>query len=376
MEPHLYTRSERPMSLNPLRDAVGQAGQRASRAESPFRAEADAALTAFRGLTQDLSAQVGRGDLTPKVAREQAAEVADRLRESLLMQSEGYSAVPRPFLDRLIEASNARKRARETMGLEGLQRETNRLLRQGLIEQQLATRAAEFEGRAFVRPVHGGPPAPTLPSLLAFHETAAQAGDESAQEWARRQLEGFRGRVADPEDRHKIDRACDRPDLVNPRIVATYVDSMQGRDAAELETFVAHALEGRDASACAAAFVLARQAPEGLALRWVRSALNGLGEFPDAALASLRAWEAEARRGEADAARAQADYAAEVARAEARFPDLEAPSAAELGRRARVEAKPVAAPGEPIGLALNRRGQDPDEFQGQGLRPPASAELG
>lgn len=353
------------MSLNPLRAAIGQAGLNASRADSPFQAEANAALTAFRAHARDLSQQVGRGDLTPKVARERAAEAAGRVRDGLLKSSESYSAVPRPFLDRLIEASNARKRARENMGLEGLQRETNRLLRQGLIEQQLNTRAAEFEGRAFTRPVHGGPPVPSLPGLLALHETAVQAGDESAQEWARRQLEGFRNRAANPEDQRQIDRACDRPDLVNPRIVATYVESLQGRDVAELETFVAHALEGRDASACTAAFLLARQAPEGLALRWVRSTLNGLGEFPDAALAGLRSWEADARREEAEAARVHAEYAGEVAHAEARFADLEAPTKADLGRQARMAATPAAAPGQPIGLALDRRGLNPDEFQAQ-----------
>jgi hypothetical protein len=353
------------MSLNPFRDALGQAGVRAFHADSPFKAEADAALDAFRAQTEDLRKQVARGDATPKVARQRAGEVADRLRANLLKRSDGYSAIPRPFLDRLIEASNARKRARETMGLEGLQRETNRLLREGLVEQQLTTRAGEFEGRAFTRSVRGGPPAPTLPDLLAFHESAVQAGDEPAQEWARRQLEGFRTRVADPEDQARIDRACDRPDRVNPRIVASYVESMQERDPADLETFVAHALEGRDASACTAAFLLARQAPEGLSLRWVRSTLNGLGEFPDAALASLRTWEVDSRREESDAARAHADYAGEVARAEARLPDLTTPSAADLDRLERLEALPVAAPGEPIGLAMDRRGLDPEEYQSQ-----------
>ncbi len=350
------------MALNPLRDALGQSGLRASRNESPFKVEADAALAAYHTIGRELKRRVELGDITPKVAREQAAEASDRLREDLLKRSEGFSAAPRAFADRLIEASNARKRAREHMSLEGLQRETNRLLRDGLLEQQLTTRAAEFEGRAFVRPVSGGTPSPTLPSLLAFHESAVNAGDDTAREWGRRQLEAIRPRLVNTEDLGKLDRACDRPDQVNPRIVSTYVDAMQGRDAADLETFVAHSIEGRDANACMAAFLLARQAPEGLALRWVRSTLNGLNEFPDAALASLRAWEAEARREEADAARAHAEFAAEIARAEARYPGMEAPTPTELDQRSRMLAKPLAATGEALGLAGQRRGLTPEEF--------------
>src|SRR6185437_10047896 len=133
---------------------------------------------------------------------------------------------PRIFLDRLVEVGNARKRARERQSTEGLQRETNRLLRQTLIEQQLQSRAAEFEGRTFVRPAHGGVPVPTLDALLSFHEMAGNAGDEAAMEWARRQLEGFRTRVVEPQDQRRIDLACDRPDLVNPRLVETYVESL------------------------------------------------------------------------------------------------------------------------------------------------------
>jgi hypothetical protein len=351
------------MALNVLRDALGRAGLRAYHQDSPFKDEADAALGGFRAVREELEKQVKRGNLTPKVAREKAAEAAGRLRDDLTRRSEGYSPVPRAFLDRLIEASDARKRARDNLSIEGLQRETNRLLRQSLIEQQLLNRAGEFEGRAFVRPIHGGQPAPTLDRLLEFHETASHAGDEAAREWARRQLEGFRSRVVDPEDHRRIDLACERPDRVNPRIVGRYIEAMQGRDAVELETLAAQAIASRDANACTAAFLLARQEPGGPSVRWVRSVLSGLGEFPEASLETLRAFEADARRAEADAARAQAEYALALAEAEARFPGLEAPSAADVERHARVQSKPLAAPHEPIGLAFQRRGLTPEEFE-------------
>jgi hypothetical protein len=349
------------MSLNPLRGGLVRSGLEAFSKETPFRAEADAALAGFRAARADLERQVRRGDLTPKVARERAAAAAQALREGLARKAESYSPIPRAFLDRLVEADAARKRSRENQSLEGLQRETIRLMRQMLLEQQLVNRVAEFEGRAFVRSIHGGVPAPTLDSLLDFHTQAARAGDDAAAEWARRQLEAMRPRVLSDDDRHKIDLACDRPDRVNPRLVARYAEALRDRSAEEREQFVAQAVGSRDASACAAAFVLAREAPEGGSARWVRAVLEGLKDFPDATLSTLREWEADARRAEADAARSAAEYASALAEADARIPGLVAPTEAELRRQAGLDARPLARPDEPIGLGLARRGWRPDD---------------
>ena len=98
------------MALNPLRDTLGLAGWSASQHDSSFKPEADAALARFQALRDDLERQVRRGDLTVKIAREQAAAAAARLKADLAAKAEGYSPVPRVFLDRLVEASNARSR--------------------------------------------------------------------------------------------------------------------------------------------------------------------------------------------------------------------------------------------------------------------------
>ena len=179
------------MSLNPFREALGQAGLSAFQHEKSFKPNADAALANFQSLRDELERQVRRGDLTLKVAREKATVAASQLKETLTRQAAGYSPVPRVFLDRLVEASNARKRALDHLSLEGLQRETNRLLRMTLIEQQLQTRIREFEGRTYTRAMPGGMTAPSLDSLLSFHYTASQAGDDAAVEWGRRQLEAI-----------------------------------------------------------------------------------------------------------------------------------------------------------------------------------------
>lgn len=213
------------MSLNPLRDALSQAGLAAARHDSPFAAESDAALATFRAVRTNLERQVRRGEVTPKAARQSAAEAAAKVRRDLLPRAEGFSPVPPVFLERLVKAADARKASRERGSLESLQRETNRLLRHALIESQLAGRTAEFEARAFVRSMTGGPASPTLDSLLRFSREAEDGGDEAAQEWGRRQLEAFRPRVPGTEDQARIDSACDRPERLNPRIVVRYVEA-------------------------------------------------------------------------------------------------------------------------------------------------------
>jgi hypothetical protein len=350
------------VALNPLRDALSHLGRNASQLETPFKAEAQILFSTFQSHRADLERKVRHGDLTPKIAREQAAQAAADLKRTLRERAEGYSSVPKVFLNRLVEASEALARARRSQSMEELQRDTNRLLRDVLIEQQLQNRVVEFEGKTFLRPMHGGPATPTLDSLLAFHRQVDQAGDEAAKEWARRQLEGMRPKVVEPEDQRRIDLACDRPDRLNPRIVERYVEVMEAAPVEALESFVAESLADRDANACAAAFVLARQAPGGTSVRWVRQVLEGLNQFPETSLQALRTWEAEARREDADAAIAHADYTATLAETEARFPGLEAPSASEVERLARFHARPLADPPTPIGLGLQRRGMSTDEF--------------
>jgi hypothetical protein len=352
---------ENNMALNPLRDELTRAGLRAFGQSSGFQAETGAALDRFRALRRELEMAVRKGDMTPKVARERAAAAARDLANDLRARSRSHASVPRVFRDRLRKAAEDRKVAREAQSLEGLQRETNRLLRQVLIEQQIAQRAAEFEGRAFVKATPTSQPLPTLDGLLAFHAWSTQAGDEAAREWARRQLETMRAIVFNPEDHRRIDLACDRPDQVNPRLIATYVEAMKDQPADQLEAFVAHAVAERDANACIAAFSLAREAPEGAYAAWVRKVLDGLREFPDVALNALCVLEADAQASDQEAALAHAEQAAATAEAEARLAGLAAPTAADLARDSRVDRLPVAGPDEPIGLALTRRWPSPKE---------------
>jgi hypothetical protein len=351
--------------LNPIRQNLEKLGRAAAARPTSFQAEVDAALKAFRAQRASLERQVRRGDLTPKVARAQAGELVAQMTASLEPRARQYSSIPRIYLDRLVETAEARSRAKKTASIDALLRETNRLLRDSLIEQQIASRSLEFESRAFVRPMTGGSPAPTLDGMFSFLENARLAGDEAAQEWARRQLEALRARgpMIDPDLSRRLDAATDRPDQVNPKTVSRYLEALEDQGVEARERFVAEALQTRDANACCAAFLMARDVPEGTAVRWVRAILDGVGEFPDAAIEALRTWEVAQRQAEQEAARSQLEYAAAVAQAEAKLADLVAPSESELRHRSDLLAKPIAQPGEAIGLTLERRGRLPEDAE-------------
>lgn len=205
------------------------------------------------------------------------------------------------FLNRTIDTINQRARSRESVSLEGLQRETNRLLRQLVIEQQIQGREREFEARTFnKRP-------PSCPSnlgrLFAFHDSATNAGDDAAREWARRKLVERQADAPDIETYRRIGEACARPDVFDRRLADRYVSAMedQGNDA--LERFLAEAVASKDVNACVAAFLLAHGSEEGTRSRWVRLVLNAMTDFPDAALRAMRGIGAELVAQEEGAAR-------------------------------------------------------------------------
>lgn len=342
---------------------------------SGFQSETARALDLFRALRSSLEGQVRNGLMTPRVARQQARAAAKALADDLRGRSGEFSTVSRIFPDRLSRAAADRASSRESLPMESLLRETNKLLRDMVNEQRLAQRTPEFEARAYVRPTTpGGQPVATTASLLEFHNWATQAGDEPAREWARRQLEKLRPLVVSPDDHRRIDLACDRPDRVNPRLVGAYVEAMKGQPTDELEAFVEHAIAERDANACVSAYLIARETPDPADHRWVRSLLDGLAQFPDAALNTVREIEADASREDQRAALEQAEQAIAQAENEARLDGLSAPTDADLARLDRLHRTPAAAADEPIGLSPVRRGMTPDEFNAS--QRPVAPEAG
>jgi hypothetical protein len=360
------------MALNPLRDVLTRSGLEASRFTTPFQAQAQDRLTAYRAARSRLEQEVRRGELTVRVARTRARAEAGALERDLLSLADTFSSRPPALRERLAEVRRARLAAAAAASLESLQRETNRLLRESLLEQQVINRSHEFEGQAYTRPLSGGTAVPTLESLLSFHARATAIEDAPAREWARRQLEAMRERYPDPEDQKRIDLASDRPERVNPSVVARYVDRLTDATEADLDRFAEEAVAAHDASACCAAFSLARSRSDlELEAPWVARLLRELDRFPEAAITTLWNWETEAREAETEAARAVARFAADQAASESELRGLIAPTEEDLERRARLAARPLASAAEPIGLTASRRGLDAVEFAALDRAPEA-----
>ncbi len=345
-----------------LRATLGPRGLRTDAADHALRAEGDRALADFRGALADVQRRVRRGDMTPRAARERAAVAAAELRDDLHRRARSFQGAPAPFADGLARERAAREKAGRAPTIDALQRETNELLRTLLVEQQLGTRVGEFESRTFARPIGGGQPVPTVEGLLAFLDESEGQGDATAVEWARRQLAAQRPLVIDEGLARRVDRARRRPHEVDPSAVAEFVAALEDRPAAGLAEFVAQAIAAGDASACVAAFVAARQSGDPADSAGVREVIAGLSRFPRPALDALAGWEQAARLEESDAALERVGYAVASAQAEARLDGLEAPRESDLRRADRILGRTPALAGEPLGLALQRRGLRYDEL--------------
>jgi hypothetical protein len=346
------------VNTSPLNEALGRRYVRRPAIDTPFQKVAEDALATFRAARTNVEKRVKTGDLTLKAAREEVAQAAALLRESLASRSNRYSPVSSVFAERLADGAARRAEANRRRGLEDLQKETNELLKKSLVEQQIQARSGEFEGITHVRPIAGGQPATSVDRMLAFHEDSTRAGDDAGREWARRQLEGLRSRAYSEEEQLQIDRACQRPDRVNERLVSATIDDLDSRGDSELEVYVTHALESLDATSCVAAFILARRATDPIDRPWVRRILQALESFPDAALASLADWETKERIAEAEAARTYAEYAIELADSEAKLKGLRPPTEIELTRLSRLANLPLSRPSSPA-LQTTVVGEEP-----------------
>ncbi len=353
------------MALHSLRETLGGRGLRAEHAKLYFRTQADAALDQFRTFRENLRREVRRGELTPKVARERAADAANQLTEGLHKHCQEARSTPSIFGERLAEVYNKRQLAKATPTLETLQRETNRLLQANLVEQQIHNRNREFQSKTFERPVTGGEPAPTLRGLLQFHENAKVSGDESAREWSRRQLEGMKDQIVNPEDRKRLEQLCDLPGSLRADRVSEVLSELDHQDPSLLNQLSDEVIDSADPNACVALYLRAREAA-GVDVDnepWVTHLLGRLDAFPDSALDCLKTWEQDARTEENQMLHQEAERTGLIAKREAALPGLQTPQPHELVSIDRIDRLPAVAPGEQIGLSLQRRGFTPDEYR-------------
>ncbi len=344
------------MNLNPKSHPSFQNHRLLNSPPAPRTGQFDAAVADLRRLKDDLQGQVRRGETTLRMAREAYRAQVESARNRIQADATGQLRQEHPLASRLRCALLQSQQDTATPSLETLQRETNRLLKLNLVEQQILARQREFEAKTHVRTSPAAPPAPTVDSLILFHQQAKVQKDEAATEWARRQLDVIRPQVVSAQSLEQIDRATEQADRPNPRIIDRYIRALEPADAAERERFVSEALASADPDACIVAYLMARDVEDGHRVRWVRQLADGLDRFPTEAIEALCKIEDQERERRGSAIDGEVQDVLRDLSHDNGLPDSLAPSPEHMEHQSRIAARPLAQPGESIGLAVNRRG--------------------
>ncbi|MBI1323139.1 hypothetical protein GC170_08120 [bacterium] len=314
----------------------------------------EARSTEFRKRREDLAQLVREGEMTLKAARQRAAELADELASAVetLIQKEKART---PILSRkLAEARRSKARPSTT---EEAQKKTVELLMHNLTELQIANRKEEFEAKTFVKSSANSNPAPSLEKLFAVLEDATESGDAPAIEWCRRNLERLRDFVPDEAVRDRIDIVCDRPGVLNRRLIRKYHEAIAPRlqEQGFVEALLEKAVEVSDANAFAAIFEIARKSPDSVRPESLECVAAVIERAPDPAIRFALRTDREASAEEA----ACVDHFLESSLAwverTAMLEDVRQPTEAEARRLERLAAMPPQAIDEPIGLSVLAR---------------------
>jgi hypothetical protein len=309
----------------------------------------------FRKRREDLVSLVCQGEMTLKAARQRSAELAEEMTRTVDdLTFREKSRTPK-LTKTLAEAERVRLKP---LSPEQAQRRTMDLLMHNLTELRIANRREEFEARTFVKAAANALPAPSVEKLFAYLEESVDADDAAAAEWCRRQLERLRAYVADETTKDRIDVACDRPGMLNRRLVAKYRDAIMPRlsEPGLVEALLDKGIASADANACAAVFEIARREPEALRPETLEKVASAVERMPDQAFSYAKFVDREARResqqhieGFAEIGRAWVEQAAALA-------EVRQPTEPELQRMERIASLPPLAADEPIGLVRDGRG--------------------
>lgn len=306
---------------------------RALQSGSPFKATCDAALGDFAASRALAVKAIRDGVLTTRVGRDSLGQSAAALKARLASEASTFSSTPRYFGEMIARAAATQAANRRNGGLEGAQRETNRLLNRVLIEQRITNQAGDYEAHARnADPHRAGDDGPSLQTLLSIHADARRGDDDAHAEWARRRLQTARRQTFEPQALEAIDRALESPDEVSDPAVARHLQSLEATDAEGRASFAKQATESRAASGLVATFLATQHvAASGTPESWTTDFLAGMPDvFPEAAVFSLAKGHAERRTAEREAAMAWAEHTAAQAERLAQLDNVQPPTEAEL----------------------------------------------
>lgn len=305
----------------------------------------------FRRKRDALAQMVRDGEMTIKAARSRATELAEELAKTVESMTHREKTRKVPLSIKLAEAERARHKP---VPPEMAHAKTMELLMRNLTELQIANRKDEFEARTFVKSSTNMTPVPSIDKLFELLRDATESGDPPAAEWSRRQLERLREFTPDESVRDLIDVACDRPGILNRRLVRKYLEGLTPRlqERGFVEALLEKAIEAADANACAAVFEIARNEPESMRPETLERIVSSLERVPDQAIRYACRSDRETtieEKGRID--RFRTDSMAWIDKM-AMLDDVRQPTEAELQRIEHAASLPPLAADEPIGLAM------------------------
>jgi len=292
--------------------------------------------------------------MTLKAARQRAAELANELVRSVdHMTQKEKSKIPL-VSRKLAEAQRSRSRP---VTAEEAQKKTLELLMHNLTELQIANRKEEFEAKTFVKSAANTNPAPSFEKLLALLEEASEAGDAPAVEWCRRHLERLRDYVPDESVRDRIDIACDRPGVLNRRLIRKYHEAITPRlqESGFVEALLETAIEQSDANACAAIIEIARKQPASIRPEALERVGAAIDRIPPSAIRFAQKLDREISVEEAALVESFVETSLAWVERSASLDDVRQPTEAEARRLERLASLPPQAIDEPFGLAVLSR---------------------
>lgn len=305
---------------------------------SPFSAEADATLNAFRLEVDEVTGAIASGNLTPTKGREHLSRKAATMREVMTASAGKFSTIPVNFGELIGRAQKA-KAARRNATEDEVARERLRVDRDLLVQLRIGNRYEDIAAAARAADTGRDPQndMPTVEGLVSFLNASRAQSDDAAAEWAIQKLGSLRRTTADPQLLDKIDDATRHPDVVNDALVNRELAALSRMTPEARAEAAQQILEGGDASALCAAWAMAQRiavASPGKHEIWMREFLGALHEtFPDSAVNAIARNHAETCQTDSQAALAQAANALAQIDSLAALSGIEAPTAAELHAR-------------------------------------------
>ena len=194
--------------------------------------------------------QVKDGMTTHRAAKEAGGLFVQELRQAL---ADASSFTTRPELKaKLLTAKNARVDAKARVTTDDLLREMVKGQERLRTEQEIANRQASFRSVDRRMGPSGVVMIEDLPTALYQHRAAKEANDQAALTFWSRRLEGLRHMALDAAQHDAIDTAVTTRDMVNPRIVARFVDALGRATPEEVDRFAREALAEGHSSGIAA----------------------------------------------------------------------------------------------------------------------------